>query len=107
MHDFCFISLAPPLAAITRGFSSQISSDKFAELEKWKWDATSAKTSQTFSLTTAAYQPSRQPPANGLKPAGNSLAPGFYVIVIWALSSSEALSLFADDHPVLRGPNPT
>jgi len=33
--------------------SFQISSDKFAELEKWKWDAPSAKTSQTFSRATA------------------------------------------------------
>jgi hypothetical protein len=45
--------------------------------------------------------------ANGLKPAGNSLAPGFYVRLRETFTSSEALSLFAYDHPALRGPNPT
>jgi hypothetical protein len=104
---FCSVSITPPHPAITRGFSSQISSDKFVKLEKQKWDAPSARTSQAFPWTTIGHPPPLQPPANGLKPTRNSLAPGFYVNLTQTFSSSEALSLFAYDHPLLRGPNPT
>ena len=58
-------------------------------------------------LDVSAYQPSRQPPVNLLKPVKNSLAPGFYVNLTQTFSSSEALSLLAYDNLLLRGPSPT